>query len=188
MDNRRNYYRILQVQPDAPLEIIRASYRALMRTLKQHPDLGGDNWNASIINESYETLSDFRKRAIYDRKFLKEKLFRNSPVEGMRNADLRRHVLRMKKSGELMYNTKWPDRFRKAAMIDLSTRGVRFRCLERLDHNTMIKLSSPILEATAKISNTRAVRSDEMTYYTVGAEFLTVFFKKPKGSFVSTAS
>ena len=27
MRNRRNYYRLLQVQPDAPLEIIRASYR-----------------------------------------------------------------------------------------------------------------------------------------------------------------
>jgi hypothetical protein len=72
-------------------------------------------------------------------------------------------------------------------MIDLSTRGIRFRCRERLDHNAIIKLSCPILEATAKISNTRAVRSDETTYYTVGAEFLTVLFKKPKGSFVSTS-
>lgn len=190
MENRRNYYRILQVQPDAPLEVIRSSYRTLMHTLKQHPDLGGDNWKASILNEAYETLSDFRKRAIYDRKFLNEKPLRQSPlespVEGMKNADCRRHVLRMKKSGELMYNTEWPVRSRKAAIIDLSTRGVRFRCNERLDHNAMIKLSSPVLEATAKISNTRAVKSDEITYYTVGAKFLTVLFKKPKGSFVST--
>lgn len=34
MMNRRNYYRILQVQPDAPPEIIRASYRTLMKELK----------------------------------------------------------------------------------------------------------------------------------------------------------
>jgi predicted transcriptional regulator len=35
MKNRRNYYRILQVQPDAPVEIIRASYRTMMRELKR---------------------------------------------------------------------------------------------------------------------------------------------------------
>lgn len=40
-NNRRNYYRILHVQPDAPLEIIRASYRAMMGPLKMHPDMGG---------------------------------------------------------------------------------------------------------------------------------------------------
>jgi curved DNA-binding protein CbpA len=66
MKNRRNYYRILQVQPDAPTEIIRASYRTLMRELKQHPDLGGSTWDASVLNEAYETLSDPARRAAYD--------------------------------------------------------------------------------------------------------------------------
>jgi hypothetical protein len=66
MKNRRNYYRILQVQPDAPLEIIRASYRAMMRELKRHPDLGGSTPEASALNEAYETLSDPVRRAIYD--------------------------------------------------------------------------------------------------------------------------
>ncbi len=38
MDNhRRNYYRILQVQPDAHLEIIRAGYHTLLHRLRQHP-------------------------------------------------------------------------------------------------------------------------------------------------------
>jgi len=67
MKNRRNYYRVLQVQPDAPLEVIRASYKALMRELKQHPDLGGDVWNAQILNQAYETLSHEAKRGDYDR-------------------------------------------------------------------------------------------------------------------------
>lgn len=66
MKNRRNYYRILQVQPDAPTEIIRASYRTLMRELKKHPDLGGPTWDASVVNEAYETLSDPACRAAYD--------------------------------------------------------------------------------------------------------------------------
>jgi hypothetical protein len=56
MENRRNYYRILHVQPDAPTEIIKSSYRTLMQKLRMHPDLGGDQWNATLINEAYETL------------------------------------------------------------------------------------------------------------------------------------
>ena len=67
MKNRRNYYRIIQVQPDAPVEVIRASYRTLMRELKQHPDIGGELRNAVILNEAYETLSDSKKRAEYDK-------------------------------------------------------------------------------------------------------------------------
>ncbi|MDR4499123.1 MAG: J domain-containing protein [Candidatus Scalindua sp.] len=68
MDNRRNYYRILQVQPDAPFEIIRTSYLTILHKLKQHPDLGGDHSNAKILNEAYQTLSDAKKRAEYDKK------------------------------------------------------------------------------------------------------------------------
>jgi hypothetical protein len=68
MKNRRNYYRILKVQPDAPVEIIRASYRTLMRELKNHPDLGGSTSEASVLNEAYETLSDPERRAAYDEK------------------------------------------------------------------------------------------------------------------------
>ncbi len=68
MDNRRNYYRILQVQPDAPLEIIRSSYHTLLHKLKQHPDLGGDHWNATLLNEAFQTLKDEEKRAEYDKE------------------------------------------------------------------------------------------------------------------------
>ncbi|RMF56528.1 MAG: J domain-containing protein [Calditrichaeota bacterium] len=64
--NRRNYYRILHVQPDAPVEVIRASYRTLMRELKQHPDFGGDLCQAQLLNEAYETLGDPERRRAYD--------------------------------------------------------------------------------------------------------------------------
>ena len=64
--NRWNYYRILQVQPDAALDVIKASYRTLMQKLKFHPDLGGDNWNATVINEAYRVLSNSERRAEYD--------------------------------------------------------------------------------------------------------------------------
>jgi len=72
MKNRRNYYRILQVQPDAPPEIIHASYRTMMRELKRHPDLGGSTSEASILNEAYEVLSDPQRRAKYDEELFLE--------------------------------------------------------------------------------------------------------------------
>ncbi len=67
MRNRRNYYRLLQVQPDAPVEVIHASYRALMRDLKQHPDLGGSTSAAALLNEAHRVLSNPALRAEYDR-------------------------------------------------------------------------------------------------------------------------
>jgi len=72
MDNRRNFYRILHVQPDAPMEIIRMSYLTLMQRLKMHPDLGGDHANAVVINEAFATLIDPTKRASYDRTLARD--------------------------------------------------------------------------------------------------------------------
>ncbi|MGI9234955.1 MAG: J domain-containing protein [Woeseiaceae bacterium] len=62
----RNYYEVLHVSPDAPLEIIRGSYRTLMQRMKHHPDLGGDAAIAALINEAYAVLSNAEKRAEYD--------------------------------------------------------------------------------------------------------------------------
>ncbi len=66
MKNRRNYYRLLHVQPEAPLEVIKASYRSLMTQLKGHPDLGGDHDAAVLLNEAYAVLSNTAKRRAYD--------------------------------------------------------------------------------------------------------------------------
>ena len=62
----RNYYEVLHVSRDAPVEIIRGSYRTLMQQLKHHPDLGGDTSTAALINEAYAVLSDAERRAEYD--------------------------------------------------------------------------------------------------------------------------
>ncbi len=39
-----------------------------MQRLKQHPDLGGDHWNASLINEAYRVLTNPAGREQYDRE------------------------------------------------------------------------------------------------------------------------
>ena len=65
-DHRRNHYRVLHVQPDAPLEVIRSSYRTLLGRLRQHPDLGGTHAQAVLINQAWEVLGDAQRRAAYD--------------------------------------------------------------------------------------------------------------------------
>ena len=66
--NRRNHYRILHVQPEAPAEVIKASYRTMMTRMRMHPDLGGRHEEAALINEAYAVLSDPQRRAEYDRQ------------------------------------------------------------------------------------------------------------------------
>ncbi|PIU18853.1 MAG: hypothetical protein COT18_09665 [Elusimicrobia bacterium CG08_land_8_20_14_0_20_59_10] len=63
---KKNYYKILQVQPDAHPAIIKTAYRTMMQELKMHPDLGGDNARAQELNEAHEVLSDPEKRRAYD--------------------------------------------------------------------------------------------------------------------------
>jgi curved DNA-binding protein CbpA len=64
---QRNYYRLLHVQPEAPVEIITASYRSIMTKMRFHPDLGGNNETAALINKAYAVLKDPEKRKAYDR-------------------------------------------------------------------------------------------------------------------------
>ena len=113
MKNRRNYYRILQVQPDAPAEIIRASYRAMMRDLKKHPDLGGSTWDAEVLNEAYEVLSDPKRRAAYDEElFLKYTKqtgpYSKNPVAPVLCPICKRPLSRKAKSGELCLTCQTP--------------------------------------------------------------------------------
>ena len=65
-DNRRNHYRVLHVQPDAPTEVIRSSWRTLLSRLRQHPDLGGTHAQAVLVNQAWEVLGDADRRSAYD--------------------------------------------------------------------------------------------------------------------------
>lgn len=63
-----NYYEVLQIDPKADTAIIRAAYRTLMKDLGGHPDHGGSNSEARLLNEAYENLSDPNKRRIVDQR------------------------------------------------------------------------------------------------------------------------
>jgi curved DNA-binding protein CbpA len=113
MKNRRNYYRILQVQPDAPQEIVHASYRAIMRDLKGHPDLGGSTYEAAIVNEAFETLGDPKRRAGYDQelflKFTKQTQSRTrQPITPVMCPICRRPLSRQPEPGEVCTTCRTP--------------------------------------------------------------------------------
>jgi curved DNA-binding protein CbpA len=63
-----DHYERLRVSRDAPLEVIRAAYRAL--AAKHHPDRHGQsegaNFDMALLNGAYEVLSDPITRAQYD--------------------------------------------------------------------------------------------------------------------------
>ena len=61
-----NFYEILRVDRDAPLAVIRESYRRLMQHAGNHPDRGGDTKTAALINKAYAVLSDPEQRRDYD--------------------------------------------------------------------------------------------------------------------------
>jgi curved DNA-binding protein CbpA len=63
---RRDYYRLLQVDPAAHPEVVRAAYRTLLRVLGKHPDVGGSEGEASSIIEAYATVSNTERRRAYD--------------------------------------------------------------------------------------------------------------------------
>jgi curved DNA-binding protein CbpA len=79
---RRNLYRQLHVQPEAPVEVLKASYRVLMSRLRVHPDLGGSHDQAAQLNAAYAVLSDPQRRALYDQLLRRQARLRPAPGPG----------------------------------------------------------------------------------------------------------
>ncbi len=61
-----DYYELLQVHPRASQEMIKKAYRTLMGEMGAHPDLGGDEERAKLLNEAYAVLGDPDLRRGYD--------------------------------------------------------------------------------------------------------------------------
>jgi len=98
-----DYYLILGVSPEADLEEMRAAYRDKMR--RWHPDLTPDSDEESRqaatqmtarINEAYESLSDPKRRAVYDarRADVSSPTERRSNSAPRRSQPTRRHPAR----------------------------------------------------------------------------------------------
>ncbi len=69
----KNYYKVLQVDPDAEAEVIEAAYRRLAR--KYHPDVSGGSGTTQRmqeLNEAYTMLRDPARREAYHRAFQRD--------------------------------------------------------------------------------------------------------------------
>ena len=67
MTKNPDYYAILQVHPEADVEVIKAAYRKL--AAKYHPDVSTSPEaveQMKLLNEACEVLTDSDKRAAYD--------------------------------------------------------------------------------------------------------------------------
>jgi len=54
------------VHPTADVAVIKSAYRTIMRELQAHPDLGGDEEQAKVVNEAHRVLTDPDLRTAYD--------------------------------------------------------------------------------------------------------------------------
>jgi len=90
MHKHDNFYRLLHVQHDAPTVVIKASYRAMMQKLRYHPDLGGDEGNAKLLNEAMATLENPTTRAAYDDKLFAGESSGNRELNTPAPVDVRR--------------------------------------------------------------------------------------------------
>ena len=225
MDDRPNYYRILHVQPDAPGEIIRSSYRTLMTKLRRHPDLGGDHFTATLINEAYAVLNDPARRAEYDDAWqsvaprteqapaaaaaplaacqfcgavhgIAGRIHEaatctscNTPLAPAIHERLdagQRAVSRVPRRMALNYFTGWPGQGPyPGEMRDLSLHGLRFVAQAAVSPTKLLKLDCEALTALVRV--VACAGNDERDWrWLLRTEYVTVRFKRSRGSFLAT--
>ncbi len=144
MDDGRTYYDILGVSEDASHAAIVSAYRTLMSKGGKHPDLGGDEREAVLINIAYETLSDAKKRSEYTRSIVKS--VRKSEVKSPED---RRRAPRQDTNSTVSYCLDHDTKWYSARVKDMSVLGVRIQSHEPLVSGTHIVIAPPNLASQA---------------------------------------
>ena len=75
LDNPKNYYEVLGINPNATAEEIRRAYVQMAR--QYHPDrnTNAEKGHMAELNHVYEILSNPQKRQEYDTRFVPEKVY-----------------------------------------------------------------------------------------------------------------
>ncbi len=148
MTERTTYYDVLGITRTAPSEIVTAVYRAWMKAMRVHPDLGGDESLAKDINEAYEILGNPESRSAYDAGLARE---RGTENEGGRRAP------RIAVRAEIAYCKPSDSRWIRAETVDASTLGLKIRSREILEIGSHLTIAFPghpsaAIEATVRWS------------------------------------
>lgn len=147
MSAKSTYYDVLGVTRAAPLEIIIAVYRAWMKAMRVHPDLGGDEELAKDLNAAYEILANPESRAAYDVQLARER--------GLENNERVRRAPRFSVNTEVAYCVPPDNRWMRAQAINASALGLKISVPQNLKAGTHITIAFPKhveagIEATVK--------------------------------------
>ncbi len=163
----RTYYDMLGITPAAPAEIISAVYRAWMKALKAHPDLGGDEEMAKELNEAYDTLKDPERRAGYDAKITKDI---SNEFETTRRAP------RVQVNAQIAYCVSVKSNWSIAQVVDASALGLRIRTDNPLEAGWHLAIAFPgscAMAAEAWVRWANHLKDCKRFCFEAGIEFYT---------------
>jgi hypothetical protein len=173
----KTYYDLLQVNPSADTQIIHAAYRALMSSMRKHPDLGGDPEEATTINIAHETLTDPVKRSRYDEELKSHHAYERatSRVAGV-DDDERRRVPRHEIDAPVNICVGHDHRWFSGWTIDASLLGMKLQAEKPVRIGQMVTIIGKNSAAQAIHAKVRWARMFHPTIferiYEFGVEFL----------------
>ncbi len=165
MTRKGSYYDILGVTPAAPQEIISAVYRAWMKAMRVHPDLGGDPELAKTLSEAYGILKDPEKRAAYDLRLRDEK-------KGMLGCE--RRATRTWVDATIGYLIAPDGIWEEARATDASALGLRIRAEKPLEEGMHLAIAFPgncAMAAEATVRWVNHMKNVPRMSYEAGIEF-----------------
>lgn len=158
---KRDYYQILQISCQADPAIIKAAYYTHLKVLKKHPDLGGTEEGAKLLNEAYEVLSDAAKRHEYDKKLLDNvvSIARNHEQENpFTPSQEQRTAMRIAFSQVFQFRQYPKGIWFDAQFRDISLKGACFRSVGKFREGDLVELEMSKAPHVWAVGKTRWAR------------------------------
>lgn len=164
---KKTYYEVLGITAAAPQEIVSAVYRAWMKAMKAHPDLGGDEEFAKALNEAYDILKDPERRMEYD-----EKLKRETKA----SHEAGRRAPRTRVDAVIAICTSIKGSWQDANVVDASALGLRIKTREVLEAGQHLAIAFPgscAMAAEAKVAWATHLKDGGTFRVEAGVEFFS---------------
>lgn len=142
-----NYYEVLQVAMNASPQDIKRAWKYLLQKKRKHPDLGGSEEDATLINEAYTVLKDALRRSAYDRLYVthviadeQANLAANGNAQNQ-TAQNRRRVKRVNYVNEVYVQKPSSENSWAAQTQDISLYGMRIRTTQKIKPSDVLEVS-----------------------------------------------